>query len=128
MQFGHCRHAVRLNIADKYAHVVRGRGPAPADPWAEMFAAASDAYGSANGLVPFWIYDGEVRVERCVPMLPFSREIELLKKLKESVAAYRLAFGQPRQDDLLAYLEKLTDTLPQAELDALQIRLEPPVS
>ena len=61
-------------------------------------------------------------------MLPFSREIELLKKLKESVAAYRLAFGQPRQDDLLAYLEKLTDTLPQAELDALQIRLDPPES
>jgi len=63
-------------------------------------------------------------------MLPFSREIELLKKLKESVAAYRLAFGQPRQDDLLAYLERLTksDTLPQAELDALQIRLEPPES
>lgn len=123
-------HAVRLNIADKYAHVVRGRGSAPADPWAEMFAAASDAHGSANGLVPFWIYDGEVRVERCVPMLPFSREIELLKKLKESVAAYRLAFGQPRQDDLLAYLERLTksDTLPQAELDALQIRLEPPGS
>ena len=63
-------------------------------------------------------------------MLPFSREIELLKKLKGSVAAYRLAFGQPRQDDLLAYLERLTksDALPQAELAALQIRLEPPES
>ena len=61
-------------------------------------------------------------------MLPFSREIELLEGLKKSVAAYRLAFGQPRQDDLLAYLTKLTDTLPQAELDALQIRLDPPAS
>lgn len=127
-------HAVRLNIAEKFAAEIRGRGVAPADPWAEMFnaaqesSAASNASGTADGLAPFWIYDGEARVERCVPMLPFSREIELLEALKKSVAAYRLAFGQPRQDDLLAYLTKLTDTLPQAELDALQIRLNPPAS
>lgn len=127
-------HAVRLNVAAKFAEQVRGRGVAPVDPWAAMFSAASkataasDASGTADGLVPFWIYDGDARVERCVPMLPFSREIELLEGLKKSVAAYRLAFGQPRQDDLLAYLTKLTDTLPQAELDALQIRLDPPAS
>lgn len=127
-------HAVRLNVAEKFADVVRGCGTAPVDPWAEMFGAASkataasDASETAGGLVPFWIYDGEARVERCVPMLPFSREIELLEQLKKSVAAYRLAFGQPRQDDLLAYLTKLTDTLPQAEFDALQIRLDPPAS
>ena len=127
-------HAVRLNVAEKFADEVRGRSAAPVDPWAEMFSAASkataasNASGTADGLVPFWIYDGKARVERCVPMLPFSREIELLEGLKKSVAAYRLAFGQPRQDDLLAYLTKLTDTLPQAELDALQIRLDPPVS
>ena len=127
-------HAVRLNVAEEFADEVRGRGVAPVDPWAEMFSAASkataanNASGTADGLVPFWIYDGEARVERCVPMLPFSREIELLEALKKSVAAYRLAFGQPRQDDLLAYLTKLADTLPQAKLDALQIRLNPPAS
>ncbi len=127
-------HAVRLNVAEAFANEIRGRGDAPVDPWAEMFTAASkstaaaNAGGTADGLVPFWIYDGAARVERCVPMLPFSREIELLEALKKSVAAYRLAFGQPRQDDLLAYLTKLAETLPQAELDALQIRLNPPAS
>lgn len=127
-------HAVRLNVAEEFANAIRGCGDAPVDPWAEMFTAAcestaaANADGTADGLVPFWIYDGAARVERCVPMLPFSREIELLEVLKKSVAAYRLAFGQPRQDDLLAYLAKLAEALPQAELDALQIRLDPPAS
>ena len=67
-------------------------------------------------------------MERRVPLLPYSREIARLKWLKKSVAVYRLAFGQPRQDDLLAYLSGLDEALTTDELDALQVRLEPPAS
>jgi hypothetical protein len=43
-------------------------------------------------------------VERRVPLLPFSREIGQLDRLKKDLALYRLVFGQPRQEGLLAYL------------------------
>jgi hypothetical protein len=67
-----------------------------------------------------------VTVERRVPSLPFSREIKRLERLKRSLTVYRLAFGQPRQDDLLDYLQTQFETImtPDDIVD-LQICLEP---
>ena len=121
-------HAIRLNVAANHAGAVRGCGIAPKDPWVAMFSAARAASSSDSDLIPYWICDGPVKVERHVPMLPYSREIARLKWLKRSVAVYRLAFGQPRQDDFLAYLNGLDEALTIDEIDALQIRLEPPAS
>ena len=119
-------HAIRLNVAANHAAAVRGCGATPEDPWAEMFSAARAASPTDSDLVPYWICDGPIKVERRVPMLPYSREIARLKWLKKSVAVYRLAFGQPRQDDLLAYLSGLDEALTTDEMNGLQIRLEPP--
>jgi hypothetical protein len=97
-----------------------------ADPWALMFAAGRKATSIDSDLVPYWLCEGPVRIERRVPLLPFSSEIARLKWLKQSVAVYRLAFGQPRQDDLMEYLRSLGDRLSRADLEDLQIRLTPP--
>ena len=43
-----------------------------------------------------------------------------------SIAVYRLAFGQPRQDNLMEYLRRLREDLSAEDLEALQIRLTPP--
>ena len=43
------------------------------------------------------------------------------ESLKRSMAAYRLVFGQPRQDDLLSYLDKTGDM----DLSDLVINLKP---
>ena len=104
------------------ARLRRGSGR----PLGRDVVAARAASPIDNDLVPYWICDGPVKVERRVPLLPYSREIARLKWLKKSVAVYRLAFGQPRQDDLLAYLRGLDKTLSTDEMKALQIRLEPP--
>lgn len=119
-------HAIRLNLAERQATVVRGNGHAPDDPWKRMFEQARSEAAINTDLIPYWIYEGSVRVERCVPMLPFSREVTRLAWLKRSLTVYRLAFGQPRQDDLLDYLQSLigADT-PADDLADLQIRLEP---
>ena len=123
-------HAVRLNVAERHAGAVRGIGRAPSDPWKAMFHAASEAVAADSahhgGLVPFWMYDGPYRVERRVPLLPFSQEVSRLKWLKKSLAVYRLAFGQPRQDDFLKYLQNLDSLLSPEELAELQICLQPP--
>jgi len=105
-------HAVRRNVATALG--LRGlRGTwKGGDPWEQLFDLAG-GHGFADGsdLVPYWIYEveGGVRVERRVPMLPFSREEARLRRLKRGLAIYRLAFGQPRQEDLLAYLDTVAD-------------------
>jgi hypothetical protein len=119
-------HAIRLNLAHRQARTIRGRIGGAADPWALMFEQARSEAVVDTDLVPYWIYEGPVKVERRVPMLPFSREIARLAWLKRSLTVYRLAFGQPRQDDLLDYLQNLVGTDTGAmNLAELPIHLEP---
>ncbi|TKV80124.1 SWF/SNF helicase family protein [Bradyrhizobium elkanii] len=119
-------HAVRLNLAERQVAAVRGSGSAPLDPWRFMFERARSQADAHADIVPYWIYEGAVRIERRVPMLPFSREVTRLEWLKQSLTVYRLAFGQPRQDDLLEYLARLAgDGIGADVLNDLQIRLEP---
>lgn len=111
-------HAIRKNLAESYGLSGLGRplgddrdsgDPVRQDPWRKLFERAEEDRGEdVNDLVPYWIFDrGSARVERRVPLLPFSREESLLEKLKRSLAVYRMVFGQPRQEDLLAYLSEL---------------------
>ena len=41
------------------------------------------------------------RVERHVPQRPYTSEVEVFDRLKRQLAAYRVVFGQPRQEELL---------------------------
>jgi len=119
-------HAIRLNLAHRQVDVVRNQGNIPGDPWKTMFEAARAETDVDTDLIPYWIYEGPVKVERRVPMLPFSREGRRLEWLKRSLTVYRLAFGQPRQEDLLEYLHRLLGTEMAAEdLVELQITLGP---
>jgi hypothetical protein len=97
-------HAIRKNLAAAYprAALLAKDG----DPWRALFAEATVRRPEGeNDLVPSWIFtSGPARIERLVPTLPFSRDEARLAALKRSLAAYRLAFGQPRQEDLIAFL------------------------
>jgi hypothetical protein len=81
-----------------------------------------------NDLIPYWLFetDGGWSVERRVPILPFSREVAELRRLKQMLAIYRLAFGQPRQEDLLSYLsEHTTKGESESQNSAYRISLAP---
>jgi hypothetical protein len=52
-----------------------------------------------RGLEPFWVYDGSARIERHVPVLPLSREVERLVQLRRSLAAYRDAARRATGED-----------------------------
>jgi hypothetical protein len=120
-------HAIRKNVAAKHRDVI-DRKPSD-DPWTAMFVAASAETGRKNELVPYWLYPvpGGAKIERHLPLLPLSRDRQLLGPLKHALAVYRMVFGQPRQDDLLEYLSRhLSATeLSQRMLD-LRIDLSPP--
>jgi hypothetical protein len=120
-------HAVRKTIATNQR--AQARADAGSDPWSLMFDAAAASRPEGSELTPYWVHgepDG-CRIERHVPVLPLSREILQFDRLRRSLAVYRMVFGQPRQDDLIAYLtERMSVETARAELDAVRIDLQPP--
>jgi hypothetical protein len=120
-------HAVRKNVA--HQHSDAWRDTSSADPWETAFSAAKDGREpGTNDLVPFWVYPipGGAAIERYVPNLPLSRDVERYKSLRESLAIYRMVFGQPRQEELLSYLRRVIapEMIPQLQ-DELRISLAP---
>ena len=123
-------HAVRRNVASSIGSAAISEAPSsPADPWDELFArAASNTEDSDGEMIPYWVFnDGPARIERLVPTLPFSRDSMRLPRLRKSLAAYRLAFGQPRQEELMEYLDAdKTDAELLELVSKLRIDLSPP--
>lgn len=122
-------HAVRKNIADAYGSQARTEEGSD-DVWTTVFQEAEAAADTTTDLIPYWVFTGDdsdsARVERHAPVLPVSQEERQLAELKESLAVYRMAFGQPRQDDLVEYLlQHLSDEEVEAVLADLQIDLSP---
>lgn len=117
-------HAVRRNLARAYGHEVLGDGKA--DPWSTLFEhGRRGRRPTDNDLVPYWIFttEGGAKIQRHVPSLPMSREIGQAKALQRTLAAYRLAFGQPRQEDLVAYLQNSVDE-EELEKVAAELRID----
>jgi hypothetical protein len=119
-------HALRKNIANEYRKPDSLEHP---DIWAGMFAAAKEARPEeSNDLVPYWIYPIEngARIERHVPALPLSRDAERMEILRRALVAYRMVFGQSRQEDLLNFLLKhLPPDQVESTAKALRIDLAP---
>jgi hypothetical protein len=108
-------HVIRRNLALNYG-LSRLAGEPAGDPWQQLFEQAiMDRPEQANDLVPFWIYEtqggkGEAfKIERRIPVLPLSREIPHMERLKKSLVAYRSVIGQPRQQELVAFLATRLD-------------------
>ena len=94
------------------------------DPWFAMFLAAEDARGEGeNELTPYWVYpDPEgAAIERYVPAMPLSKEVQKYRRLMRTVGGYRMVIGQPRQEDLLRYLGER-----DVDVSSVAIDLRPP--
>lgn len=119
-------HAVRKNLAK---HFGLSRAVGVDDPWRALFEAGRCE--QECDLIPFWLFplDGGAAIERHVPILPLSRDASRLDALRRSLAVYRMAFGQARQDDLLAYQMGILTREQLKELAVTaQINLAPPVA
>ena len=119
-------HAVRRNIAAAYAGAAMRLWRPGDDIWKLIFERAERA-ARAKGesdLVPLWIAPGRHRVQRHVPMLPYTSEVDAFARLKLQLAAYRVVFGQPRQEELLTLLGH--SSFDAAQLRSWTIDLSPP--
>ncbi|HKQ50441.1 MAG TPA: helicase-related protein [Phycisphaerae bacterium] len=120
-------HAIRKNVAKKYG---APQSELLTDPWAAAFdRAAVESSGDMNELVPFWVFPCEsgASIDRYVPALPLSRDADRLNSLRSALAIYRMVFGQPRQDELVKYLQtRLPPEVVEQCVRELRIDLEPP--
>ena len=125
-------HAVRRNIAATIGPDLLAEGLADgADPWSQLFAMAVPTSPATGGeMVPYWVFhEGPAKIERHVPVIPFSRDAAALPRLRKALAAYRLAFGQPRQEELVEFLGADRSDEDLLELASrLRIDLSPPGS
>ena len=121
-------HAVRRNVAAAHSERALARWSPGDDLWSLIFEDAVQAARAArqSDLVPHWIAEGPCRVERRVPLLPYTSEVAALKLLKRQLAAYRLVFGQPRQEELMNLI--VNADMPINEIQALTINLAPPAA
>ena len=125
-------HAVRRNLAAALGQDLLANGVRPdGDLWDELFDAAVEESQDADGaIVPYWVFnDGPAKIQRHLPVLPFSRDAAAVSQLRKALAAYRLAFGQPRQEELVEFLsaDRTDEELLQL-ISRLQIDLSPPAA
>ena len=117
-------HAIRQNLArSPYAH----------QPWKEQFwkdtlnQASIAMKGESSDLVPYWSlpddFNYNVKIERIVPMYPFSQDRYRYERLVDVLSLYRLTLGQPRQEGLLQILKD--SDLSLSDLERLYFSLSP---
>ena len=118
-------HAIRKNVAA--GHRSAALAPGVTDPWRAVFEkAAAEADTSLGGLSPYWMYPGDARLQRRIMALPLSRDERQWARLQDSLALYRLAFGQPRQEDMLAALQRRGIATEPERIAEIRIDLRPP--
>jgi len=99
--------------------------------WEELFsvAALGEKQYEDCELVPFWHISGKTnhKIERIVPLLPYSKDWPKYHNLLKVLALYRLTFGQPRQEELVEAMinENLTPYEIKKIRSLLMINLSP---
>ena len=96
--------AIRQNVAQRYG-ANKNQFKSKENVWNDLFDLASKNEGeTSSDLIPFWGLkesDDMIKIERYVPMYPFSGDENNYKKLIKILSLYRLTLGQPRQEELL---------------------------
>lgn len=95
-------HAVRKNIAAKHGRAMLAGDSA--SPWAVAYDLACEHQEEYGDFTPNWVYPGKAKIERHVAPIQFSSEEARYERIKRDVSLYRLAIGQPRQEDFIAAL------------------------
>lgn len=95
--------SIRRAIAKQLGNLAMANRHPGESPWARIAAMANDKMSDASGLAPWWVCkDGTVT--RYVFDVPTSEQKHWLHWMKEQRLLYRLALGQPNQEDLVEIL------------------------
>ena len=101
--------AIRQNIAKRYCGIEFTQ-----NIWNELFEEAleKEKHVNSSELIPYWgltYRPNMIKIERIVPMYPYSKDIAKFNRLQHILASYRLTLGQPYQDYLIDSLSEKMD-------------------
>ena len=81
------------------------------NPWEEIFERAKENKQTVDfkcDIIPNWIFNDNrkeaVCIERIVPLIQYSQDIQRYESMLHVLGLYRLTFGQPRQEELISGL------------------------
>jgi hypothetical protein len=118
-------HAIRRNVAAAHGRAAIDGGAA--DVWTSVFNIAEASRGGSTGdMEPYWFAPGDAVIQRSVLGFPMSRDQQAWQRMKDILALYRLAYGQPRQEDMVDLLQRRG--VAGADVDSLRLRLAPPAT
>lgn len=92
-------------------------------PWDRIAEAAQRNCSDPGGLSPWWVMKG-ADIDRVVLEVSGSEQAHRLKQLRQRLLLYRLALGQPNQEDLVETLGRGTAEF-RAEVARLSLDLRP---
>jgi hypothetical protein len=95
------RRAIAREVASQ-AMASRAKGESP---WSRIAELADSKMSDESGLAPWWVCPAG-NVSRYVFRVPTSEERNWLHWMREQRLLYRLALGQPNQEDLLEILSR----------------------
>jgi hypothetical protein len=95
--------SIRRAIAESLAEAAKAVRRDGESPWTRIEAMANDMMSDDSGLAPWWVCKNGT-VNRYVFEVPTSEQNHWLRWMKEQRLLYRLALGQPNQEDLLEIL------------------------
>jgi hypothetical protein len=97
--------AIRRRLKDLlWNDVLRDHSAVKGSPWRCMQSHA-ERLVDASGLQPWWVLDG-AQIRRHVFERPFGRDVARFAQLREQRMIYRLALGQPNQEDFIDVLSR----------------------
>jgi hypothetical protein len=99
-------HVIRQQIAHRYGGQLSEEALTKNGVWECLFdLAQTEERNGKCDLVPYWLVESDkYKIERVIPFYPFSRDRATLSTLMKTLTLYRLAFGQPRQAELVEHL------------------------
>jgi hypothetical protein len=118
--------AIRQNLSIKYRNLLTSINHA--EVWDQLIDwAVKMEKGDKSDLVPYWhIEPTNIFIERQAPTIPYSKEAKKLRNLLKTISVYRIALGQPRQEELVNYLiENLSEEDIKRVQSELLINLSP---
>lgn len=97
--------AVRKKLAENLkTKVFLKSNRSHSSPWRRIKELA-EPHSDRSGMSPWWVLEG-AEIVRYIFARPFGRDAEKFAKIKEQRMIYRLALGQPNQEDFLEVLSQ----------------------
>jgi len=109
--------SIRRAIAETLAESAMAVRNDDESPWTRIEMMANETMSDDSGLAPWWVCkNGAVR--RYVFDVPTSEQKHWLHWMKEQRLLYRLALGQPNQEDLVEILSNKVEMDPRSVREA----------